>query len=198
MAKQDKRLVLRRVLGAALVISAAVLVFPRLFDGSGVVPLSQRASIPSVPQISVPQPSVEYLDKADALALVAESTPVVEPVAESSSGLDSSTQAERQEVEAPVLDTSVVDTSVVEERPTESGWVVQLGTFSEAANAQRLVDQVREYGEVAFVRDLLMRDERVFYQVMVGPVAQESAARQLKTQLDQQFSLSGLVLQFTP
>lgn len=184
MAKQDKRLILRRVLGAVLVISAAVLVFPRLFDGSGVVPLSQRANIPPVPQITVPQQSVEYLDKADALALVAESTPAEQP----SPVLESSPQPERQDVEAPV----------VEAQPTESGWVVQLGTFSEAANAQRLVDQVREYGEVAFVRDLLMRDERVFYQVMVGPVAKESAARQLKVQLDQQFSLSGLVLQFTP
>lgn len=118
------------------------------------------------------------------MALVAESAPAEQP----SPVLESSPQPERQDVEAPV----------VEAQPTESGWVVQLGTFSEAANAQRLVDQVRDYGEVAFVRDLLMRDERVFYQVMVGPVAKESAARQLKVQLDQQFSLSGLVLQFTP
>ncbi|WP_119395606.1 SPOR domain-containing protein [Salinibius halmophilus] len=170
MAEQsNKRLILRRVLGVILVVSAGALVFPRLFDGSGVVPTSQRVDIPPAPVVELPQPAevVEYLDQEDALELLAEPTP---------------------SVQSPTPSVSTIS----------AGWVVQLGTFSDAANAERLVENVRAAGEVAFVRDLIARDERVFYQVMVGPVAEEATARELKRQLDEQFSVAGLVLKFTP
>lgn len=184
MAEQhNKRVILRRILGIVLIISAAALVFPRLFDGSGVVPNTQRVAIPPPPVVQVPNTQVNYLDKEAALAVLAE--PLITQAPQVTQALDA-TEA-RDVSEAPSM-----------QAPLTAGWVVQLGTFSEAANAERLVEQVRAAGQVAFVRDLLMRDERVFYQVMVGPLPEESQARSLKNKLDEQFSVSGLVLNYTP
>lgn len=165
----NKRVIVRRILGGILVLSAAALVLPRLLDGSGVVPANQRVAIPPPPPVTPAPNNVEYLDRQAAQAMLAAPEPSTGP-----------------------------EPSSVPSNVSGGGWVVQLGTFAKANNAQRLVAQLREGDETAFVRDLVLADGSEFYQVMVGPIRQESQARALKAQLDERFQLSGLVLEFQP
>jgi DedD protein len=68
--------------------------------------------------------------------------------------------------------------------PTSGRWAVQLGTFSKEANAERLVKQLREQGQSAFVMPL-KSGNGTLYRVRVGPMkdraSAEAALRDLKS-----------------
>ncbi|MEL7297884.1 MAG: SPOR domain-containing protein, partial [Pseudomonadota bacterium] len=68
------------------------------------------------------------------------------------------------EVEAPVRDAPPTGAA--------SGqlWAVQLGSFGDPANAQRLAASVREYGMIAFVSEV-ESNGRTMHRVRIGPQA---------------------------
>lgn len=74
------------------------------------------------------------------------------------------------------------------------GWVVQLGAFSNAAEANALRDRTRSAGFSAFVEQV-PSDHGTLSRVRVGPVASREAAEQLKAQLAARTGTSGMVRQ---
>jgi DedD protein len=70
------------------------------------------------------------------------------------------------------------------EAPTSARWAVQVGTFSKEANALRLVKQLRDQGQSAFVMPL-ESGGATLYRVRVGPMkdraSAEAALRDLKS-----------------
>jgi DedD protein len=70
------------------------------------------------------------------------------------------------------------------ETPTSGRWAVQVGTFSKEANAQRLVKQLRDQGQSAFVMPL-KSGGATLYRVRIGPMkdraSAEAALRDLKS-----------------
>ncbi len=76
------------------------------------------------------------------------------------------------------------------------GWVLQLGSFSQQANAQRLLERVQAEQFPAFIRQV--PGDRTLYQVMVGPYQEESQARTQQPLLQLAFELSPLVLRWQP
>lgn len=74
------------------------------------------------------------------------------------------------------------------------GWVVQLGAFSNAAEANALRERMREAGFSAFVEQV-PTDHGSLSRVRVGPVASREAAEQLKAQLAARTGSSGMVRQ---
>ena len=73
-------------------------------------------------------------------------------------------------------------------------WGVQAGSFSQQANAQRLVKQFEEANWTG------ARVERSgeFYRVVVGPALDRDNAERLKGQIKTQFNLNGQVIRFQP
>ena len=71
-----------------------------------------------------------------------------------------------------------------DDAPTSGRWAVQVGTFSKEANAQRLVKELREQGQSAFVMSL-KSGAGTLYRVRVGPMkdraSAEAALRDLKS-----------------
>ncbi|MEM9171246.1 MAG: SPOR domain-containing protein [Pseudomonadota bacterium] len=63
-------------------------------------------------------------------------------------------------------------------------WVVQLGSFSNADNAQRLADRYKAQGLPAFM-SRVERDGRSFHRVRIGPVATRTEADEIVLQLTQ-------------
>lgn len=67
--------------------------------------------------------------------------------------------------------------------PTSGQWAVQVGTFSKEANAQRLVKELRDQGQSAFVMPT-RSGSATLYRVRVGPMkdraSAEAALRDLK------------------
>ncbi|MGN0859554.1 MAG: SPOR domain-containing protein [Stenotrophomonas sp.] len=74
------------------------------------------------------------------------------------------------------------------------GWVVQLGAFSNAAEANALRERMRAAGFSAFVEQV-PTDHGSLSRVRVGPVASREAAEQLKAQLAARTGSSGMVRQ---
>ena len=72
------------------------------------------------------------------------------------------------------------------------GFVVQLGAFSSAADANALRDKVRAAGFSAFV-DQVRTDKGVLSRVKVGPVSARSQAESLRAQVASKVGVSGMV-----
>jgi DedD protein len=72
-----------------------------------------------------------------------------------------------------------------DDAPTSGRWAVQVGTFSKEANAQRLVKELRDQGQSAFVMPLKSGGGATLYRVRIGPMkdraSAEAALRELKS-----------------
>ncbi|MEN5115959.1 SPOR domain-containing protein [Luteimonas sp. TWI662] len=77
-------------------------------------------------------------------------------------------------------------------RTAEVGFVVQLGAFSQAAEAERLRDRLRSAGITAFT-DSVTTDKGRLTRVKAGPVASRGEADQLKAQVRAKVGVDGLV-----
>jgi cell division septation protein DedD len=75
---------------------------------------------------------------------------------------------------------------------TSVGFAVQLGAFSNAADANALRDRVRGGGFSAFVEQV-RTDKGTLNRVRVGPVASRADADRLKAQVAAKFGIDGMV-----
>ena len=71
-------------------------------------------------------------------------------------------------------------------------WVVQLGSFSERANALALRDRVRARKYAAFV-EAVATSQGTIYRVRVGPERTRARAETLQERLRKAFNLNGMV-----
>ncbi len=170
-----------RLIGALVVVAIAVLVLPWILDddkGEG----SFTSQIPPAPpapaarsvQLSQPRPLDEaaFDDSIIAADTTSTSTEVLtaptEPGAEPGSQTQTPAQAEatgKPAVERPVA--------------VQAGFVIQLGTFSNRENAERLVQTLRAQKFAAYSK-VDSRTDPTVVRVMVGPmVKREQADAQL-------------------
>lgn len=76
-----------------------------------------------------------------------------------------------------------------------TGWVVQVGSFSNKANAEKLRDKLRKMGMASFVAKG-MSDNKTVYRVRVGPEAERADAEILKAEIKEKTNLNGLVMKY--
>ena len=77
----------------------------------------------------------------------------------------------------------------------EAGWVVQVGTFANAANARRLEQKLRAGGEsILTERVRIASGEAV--RLRVGPFADRDAAQQAQARIRKEVGLKGVVLAY--
>lgn len=79
--------------------------------------------------------------------------------------------------------------------PAASGWVVQVGSFAREANAVVLRDRLRDEGFAAFVSEGVADGEPV-WRVRVGPLAEESEARQIAREIRSGTDRPALVMSY--
>lgn len=73
-------------------------------------------------------------------------------------------------------------------------WVIQLGAFSEAANAERLIERLTEAGFEDGYRDRSEVDGSVLHRVRVGPIPTRSDAETLRERLEDEVDISGILV----
>ncbi len=133
--------------------------------GDGVEP-ETAPDKPAPAKEIVSQPSVNMVEKAQAL-------PPVKP--------------------APSVVEKIIPAENKPAKPGQvSGWVVQVGSFSARNNAQALRDKLRKQGHTSFVESVKGTSGRV-YRVRVGPELSKSAADKLRQRLLKEAGLKGLV-----
>lgn len=196
----------QRIIGAIVLVIAAVIFLPMLLSGqdetvrveveapeppemnpepivrAAPVELSEPEAMPEMPT-DLPSPaSIE-----PSLPIEPEQTPAVatpEPVAPPAPSAPAVAEAPapaRQPAEAPAAATG--------------GWVVQLGSFSSAANASALSDKLRTQGYNAYTVPSQV-DGKSITRVFVGPVIDREGANRLRDELARRSGSKGLVVAY--
>lgn len=200
----------QRVVGATVLVIAAAVILPVLFDGQGSYELPLESRIPTaepfpeVPRVIAERPVIA----ADSGQLGVE--PDVEPVSSLSdevpvavddpaatvvlgaaapgariSGTATPSPAAAPDIVPPVLDSAGLP----------QGWSVRLASFSSEANALALVERLQARGHRAYTRQITSAQGPLI-AVFVGPGVDRATMLQLQSQLQEEFQLSGMVVRY--
>jgi len=179
--KMDERLK-RRLVGAAVLVLAAVVFVPMVLDQGGEAPQQLPRIVPTPPpRIVPPQPPedadarVVPLDRRPPAATPAPAPPAPAPA-----------KVEPAKVE-PATRTPIAPA------PGEpSGFAVQLGSFSKADNARGLRDKLIARGYKAFVKS-----SGSVSRVYVGPQHDRAEAGKMREKLLADTKLKGIVVEIS-
>jgi DedD protein len=180
----------QRLVGAVVLVALAVIFVPMILTGpeddESLVEQGRIPPKPEAPMVTeMPEPlsepfpgptSPERVVVTKGAPETKEPAPAESPAAVSESATD-------------------VQEPLPEEEPTEglSGWVVQVGSFTQEENALRLRDRLREKDYAAFVERIRGGDGKIVYRVRVGPEVERSRAEAVRRKLADTEGLSGLV-----
>ena len=159
----------KRLIGAVVLASLAVIFVPMLFDE----PPPQPPPLPPLPS----KPPVNDF----ASEMLREEVPAVTPLAP---------QAPPAEyVEIVSLASSPAAVSAPEPAPAKprtglTAWVVQVGSFSSQENAEKLVEKLREAKLPTPDPDPVDLRGKRYYRVRVGPVVERSEAEAMLEQVN--------------
>lgn len=204
-----------RLVGALVIVAIAVVVLPWIFDDekSQTDFQSQIPDAPPLPpsrvvELAQPRPLDEqtYDDTVIADKTQAGEADAVDHMGEA--GGSDNTASEQAIVEqvteqAPAsTDTKTADSSAKPENTAKTaaisgGFVVQLGSFGNKANAGRLVSDLKSKGLAAYMRD----DKSVkpaVYRVLVGPTLEREQAEQMQAKAKSLSGLNPIVVTYDP
>jgi DedD protein len=208
-----ERKVKERLVGAAVLMAAAVILIPEMLSGH-----RGSSAEPAAPQSRNDAPIKTYTidlshsssEQPPSAVVENRAPPPEEPAAEQPAAGDQAKPEVPQQSAAvlpeplPQPATQAPKPAVVEQptaaassaraplhplasgddAPTSGRWAVQVGTFSKEANAQRLVKELRDQGQSAFVMPL-KSGGATLYRVRIGPMKDragaEAALRELKS-----------------
>lgn len=106
--------------------------------------------------------------------------------------LDAAPAPQRQPAPASTAATPAPAAPAQPAAAPDVGFVVQLGAFSSAADANALRDRVRGQGFTAFTESV-QTDRGVLTRVKAGPVVSRAEAERLKTQIQDKVQVEGMV-----
>jgi len=156
----------QRLVGILVLIAILAIFLPVLFHTSQ--PSTEARLTVKIPAKPA-EPQVALLEKAK---------PEVTPVARSSTAAPVSTDPKELPVDTP------------------EAWVIQLGSFSDKSNADRLIKKLRKKGFEAYSRVDTTTKGAHLNRVYVGPEIRLSSAKQLLKKLHHSFHLNGVVRKY--
>ncbi len=211
-----------RLVGAAVLIMLAIIFIPMILDNSvqpengisgtnipprpegefasRVIPLTpaDNAGGASVPGAAVATPAMVVDKPRDEVAPPADSSPPAAvvtgatPTPSAGVATPETTPANPATREPPA---SAGQTPSPAPGVGAKAWVVQLGSFSSAENAESLNKKLRQSGYAAFVEPLQKDGAKVF-KVRVGPELRRSSAESLRDRLKANQGLEGIVVPY--
>lgn len=178
-----------RLIGAAVLVALGVWLIPWVLDG----PAPETADMSSALELPVPEETPAM--RTQTIDLEARRRPVSPPQVETSDAPRVSAAPTETTAEEPSRDESARQAGAVDEPrepparapdpepavaesapPQPSGdWAVQLGSFGERENAERLAKRVATFGTQAEV-STTRSGGRIMYRVRVGPHASRALA----------------------
>jgi DedD protein len=191
----------QRIVGTVVLLALGLIFLPLVFDGEGSyqTPVASRIpEPPTVPILPEPEPTrpqiitdqlPEEPGAAETATETAETeTPVVTPeddAAASDSAVEVVESAPDFEREIPQFDANGMP----------QAWVIRLGTFANAANANNLVARLQDAGFKAYTRRVNNADSDMT-AVFVGPWLQRQLVEDYRQQLQEQFQLAGMIVRY--
>ncbi len=182
-----------------MLLALALIFLPIIFDGQGSYqsPLSSR--IPAPPLISIlPEPvAARPVIIADTEASeVSEEPAITSPI---TSSITTTITTDPQTPIASRVDVTDSEPVFSREIPAlastglPQGWSVRLGSFSDSANADKLLNRLLTAGYRAYTRDISGEQESLT-GVYVGPWLERDKVDEYQKVLQEEFSLTGMVV----
>ncbi|MAT65564.1 MAG: sporulation protein [Gammaproteobacteria bacterium] len=196
----------QRLVGAAVIVALAAIFIPMILEGpvDGMGPIG--SNLPPAPEYKVkdrleplvlPPPPAES-DSASAAAEVPQAPeatlPEPAPAAEPEPEPTPEPEPAPAPDPAPAAEPAPAQPPAAASTPA-SGWVVQVASFSQQANAERLRDQLQAKGYKAFVESA-STGAGTTWRVRVGPVSERPAAEKIQGEIAKAFDLKGLVAEY--
>jgi DedD protein len=172
-----------RIIGAAVLVIMAILVVPVFLDGpdDGAEMITESVTLPGQNNQERKQQTIVLdRDRTEPVPAAAAPTPTVQK----KSAPDKEPAAVQKPPEKAAPATSP-DKTVAATSTTESStgmWAVQLGSFSNQQNAERLAADLREQGFAAFLSQL-KTDSGALHRVRIGPQKDRDSAETVAAKL---------------
>ncbi|WP_321347388.1 SPOR domain-containing protein [Halopseudomonas oceani] len=180
----------QRIIGAVVLIIAAVVFLPMLLSGQDET-VQVEVEVPEAPVLD------SQLMEPVAPAALSEPASVPEmPASLSEAPPDVPAPAVAESAPAPAVEPEPEAEQPAPAAVTATGdWVIQLGSFSSAANAEGLSKDLRTQGYNAYTHSATVQGKPIT-RVYVGPLASREAANRLRDELERKRGSKGFVVAF--
>ena len=190
----------QRIVGTVVLLALALIFLPIIFDGQGSYEAPVTSRIPDTPIISImPEP-------VQSRPVIVGDTQPIERATATTVNLVEEVVSEIEEVvdiEEPAAEVEITESQAVFSREVPAlsdtglpqGWSVRLGSFSDAENANNLLARLQEAGYKAYTRDI-SSDQGSLTGVFVGPWLDRGQVNEYQRELQEEFSLAGLVVRY--
>lgn len=173
----------QRLIGAIVLVSIALILWPLLFSDPNLPDVDRRSQIPPTPafqSFEVPEPSrpqqtesVRSVRMQETETQLAIANP--QPVANSKPSAQP----------APLLD----------ERGLPIAWVLQVASFSDAANANEVKQRLQKKGYKAYTTTVKLPQGNIT-RVYVGPKMTQEALLNIKPAIDKLLQVDAIIVRF--
>lgn len=205
----------QRIVGTVVLLALALIFLPIVFDGQGSYQAPLTSRIPDPPPVAVlPEPTQSRP------VILADTMPSVDEEEEPESSLSPSEEftddnlqdiVERIEQSSIAANADAEDSDNAEIAASEpdftrdppalgpdglpQGWSVRLGSFSDAGNAQNLLQRLQDSGYRAYTRSI-ESEQGSLTRVFVGPWLDRARVESYQRELQSQFQLAGMIVRF--
>ena len=193
----------QRLVGALVLLSAAVIFLPLIFDGREKQEVYSDLQIPDEPVVTLdvgdPKIDVASFEKIktkieqDRAAIAPTEAELNEPVAELPK-VKPAAEAAKQEV-AEIKQERAKPLQGVDK--LAKAYTVQLAAFSSRENAEKLHKKLIEKQYEAYIQKGASGN-KTLYRVFVGPQLRENRAAMVADALHKEFKLKGMVVRYAP
>lgn len=190
-----------RLIGAGLLIASSAILLPLVLDGERPQSLDVQIVVPERPEFpEVAVAPVQPIQELEQQARIERKR--------SANDIELIPEPDRRERSAPLESRSTTQpdpaTKTVEVLqpkpapkkevvPVGERWTLQVATFGQKANADRTLKKLKDAGYPAYV----MTSNSLF-KIFVGPELSREASEKVKTKVQQEFKLSGIVVKYSP
>ncbi|GAB5498182.1 MAG: SPOR domain-containing protein [Pseudohongiellaceae bacterium] len=188
----------QRIVGTVVLLALGLIFLPLVFDGEGSYQTPVASRIPEPPIVPIlpePEPTRPQI--------IADQLPDEPSAAETAIETETPVATPEEDTTAPDSAVEVVESAPDFEREIPQfdangmpqAWVVRLGTFANAANANNLVARLQDAGFKAYTRSVNNADSDMT-AVFVGPWLQRQLVEDYRQQLQEQFQLAGMIVRY--
>lgn len=196
----------QRIVGTVVLLALALIFLPIIFDGEGSYQAPVSSRIPETPIISIlPEPIQTRPEIVGGVVAIEPETVTTVSLSEDDvEDLNDVVEDTAEEaITEPEQEVAITESQPIFEREVPQlnenglpqGWSVRLGSFSDAENASNLVGRLQAAGYKAYTRPI-PSDQGSLTGVFVGPWLDRGQVNDYQQQLQEEFSLAGLVVRY--
>lgn len=192
----------QRVVGAALLTTAAVIILPMLLDGSAEERARINATIPDAPKIELKSLTVNDVKNAMREMEAASAAKLPEDKPTEKLPLDELVEkntSNKTPDEIPDLETAAeVDPNVafqLDKNDLPVSWSLQLGSFRKKENAINLRKSLRDADYRSYILKASTKEGKV-YRVFVGPILNIKKIRIIAEKVETTFEMKGQIVRY--